>query len=97
MLSIILGNKSNGKIFSCKSSEPYTWNVIPLLKKASFALLFKELNSVTEYLIDNTSFDLPSEFLQKWLATAGEKQLTSEQAAEEYNKSEKGLRYQLIQ
>ena len=55
------------------------------------------LNSVTEYLIDNTSFDLPSVFLQKWLATAGEKELTSEQAVEEYNKSEKGLRYQLIQ
>ena len=55
------------------------------------------LNSVTEFLIDNTSFDLPSEFLQKWLATAGEKQLSPEQAAEEYNKSEKGLRYQLIQ
>ena len=55
------------------------------------------LNSVTEFLIDNTSFDLPSEFLQKWLATAREKQLTPEEAAEEYNKSEKGLRYQLIQ
>ena len=55
------------------------------------------LNSVTEFLIDNTSFDLPSEFLQKWLATAGEKQLTPEEAVEEYNKSEKGLRYQLIQ
>ena len=55
------------------------------------------LNSVTEFLIDNTSFDLPSEFLQKWLATAGEKQLTPEEADEEYNKSEKGLRYQLIQ
>ena len=55
------------------------------------------LNSVTEFLIDNTSFELPSEFLQKWLATAGEKQLTPEQAAEEYSKSEKGLRYQLIQ
>ena len=55
------------------------------------------LNSVTEFLIDNTSFELPSEFLQQWLATAGEKQLTPEQAAEEYSKSEKGLRYQLIQ
>ena len=55
------------------------------------------LNSVTEYLIDNTSFDLPAVFLQKWLATAGEKELTPEQAIEEYNKSEKGLRYQLIQ
>tara|TARA_R110000787_G_scaffold91628_3_gene193019 strand:+ start:10941 stop:12263 length:1323 start_codon:yes stop_codon:yes gene_type:complete len=55
------------------------------------------LNAVTEYLIENTKFDLPAEFLKKWLATAGEKQLTAEEAAEEYNKSEKGLRYQLIQ
>ncbi len=55
------------------------------------------LNAVTENLIDNTKFDLPAEFLQKWLATAGEKELTAEEAAEEYNKSEKGLRYQLIQ
>ena len=31
------------------------------------------------------------------MATIGEKQLTAEEAAEEYNKSEKGLRYQLIQ
>jgi len=55
------------------------------------------LNAITEHLIDNTKFDLPAEFLQKWLATAGEKELTAEEAAEEYNKSEKGLRYQLIQ
>jgi trigger factor len=55
------------------------------------------LNAVTEHLIENTQFDLPAEFLQKWLATAGEKQLSSEEAVEEYNKSEKGLRYQLIQ
>lgn len=55
------------------------------------------LNAVTEHLIDNTKFDLPSEFLQKWIATAGEKELTAEEASEEYTKSEKGLRYQLIQ
>lgn len=55
------------------------------------------LNSVTEYLVENTKFDLPAEFLQKWLQTAGEKELTSEQAIEEYVKSEKGLRYQLIE
>lgn len=55
------------------------------------------LNAVTEHLIENTKFDLPAEFLQKWLATAGEKQLSEEEALEEYNKSEKGLRYQLIQ
>lgn len=55
------------------------------------------LNAVTESLIDNTKFDLPAEFLQKWLAVAGEKQLTEQEAAEEYNRSEKGLRYQLIE
>ena len=55
------------------------------------------LNAVTENLVDNTKFDLPVEFLQKWLQTAGEKQLTTEEAAEEFNKSEKGLRYQLIE
>ncbi|MFY0629751.1 MAG: trigger factor [Flavobacteriaceae bacterium] len=55
------------------------------------------LNAITEHFIENTKFDLPAEFLQKWLATAGEKALSSEEAAEEYSKSEKGLRYQLIQ
>ncbi|NVK52718.1 MAG: trigger factor [Flavobacteriaceae bacterium] len=55
------------------------------------------LNAVTEYLVENTKFDLPAEFLQKWLATAGEKPMTDEEAAEEYAKSEKGLRYQLIE
>ena len=55
------------------------------------------LNAVTESLIENTKFDLPAEFLQKWIAVAGEKQLTDEEASEEYKRSEKGLRYQLIE
>ncbi len=55
------------------------------------------LNDVTEYLIDNTKFDLPKEFLIKWLQTAGEKTLTLEEATAEYERSEKGLRYQLIE
>jgi len=55
------------------------------------------LNAVTEYLVENTKFELPAEFLKKWLAVAGEKPMTAEQAAEEYEKSEKGLRYQLIE
>lgn len=55
------------------------------------------LNAVTEYLVENTKFDLPSEFLKKWIAVAGEKPMTPEQATEEYEKSEKGLRYQLIE
>lgn len=55
------------------------------------------LNKVTESVIENTDFDLPAEFLKKWLRTAGEKELTEEEAAAEYEKSEKGLRFQLIE
>jgi len=55
------------------------------------------LNAVTEHLVEDTKFDLPKEFLQKWLQTAGEKELTEEEAKAEYEKSEKGLRYQLIE
>ncbi|WP_046755205.1 trigger factor [Kordia jejudonensis] len=55
------------------------------------------LNDVTEDLIENTKFDLPDGFLKKWIQSAGEKELSVEEAEEEYTKSEKGLRYQLIQ
>ncbi len=55
------------------------------------------MNDVTETLIENTQFELPKEFLQKWIRTVGEKPLTEEEAVEEYEKSEKGLRYQLIE
>ena len=55
------------------------------------------LNAITEYLVENTKFDLPADFLKKWLKTAGEKQLTEEEATAEFDKSEKGLRYQLIE
>ena len=57
----------------------------------------KFMNDTVEALVENTKFDLPKEFLVKWLQTAGETQLTPEQAEEEYTKSEKGLRYQLIE
>ncbi|SFR63759.1 MULTISPECIES: trigger factor [Maribacter] len=57
----------------------------------------KLLNDVTEYFIDNTKFELPTGFLTKWIQTTGEEPLSEEQAVEEYAKSEKGLRYQLIE
>jgi trigger factor len=57
----------------------------------------KLLNDVTEYLVENTKFDLPASFLQKWIQTAGEEMLDDVQAKEEYEKSEKSMRYQLIE
>ena len=55
------------------------------------------LNDATDYLIKNTKFDLPAEFLKKWLQSGTEKELTKEEAISEYDRSEKGLRYQLIE
>lgn len=57
----------------------------------------KLLNDVTEYLVESTKFDLPAEFLKKWMQTAGEKEMDADQAGDEYEKSEKSLRYQLIE
>lgn len=55
------------------------------------------LNAVSTHLVENTKFDLPVEFLQKWLATTGKNSLTAAESVAEFTKSEKGLRYQLIE
>ena len=57
----------------------------------------KLLNDITEYLVDKTKFDLPKNFLQKWIQSNAKEEMTDEQAKEEYQRSEKGIRYQLIE
>jgi trigger factor len=67
--------------------------------EAQFAVESQEklYRDVQEALIENTKFDLPAEFLKKWLQNAGEKQLSEAEAEKEYNRSEKGLRFQMIE
>ncbi len=55
------------------------------------------LNDVIENLIETTKFDLPADFLTRWLQETNEKVESAEQAKEEYEKAEKSLRYQLIE
>ena len=57
----------------------------------------KLLNDVTDFLIKNTKFELPEKFLVKWMQNSGKEPLTIDRAEEEYIKSEKGIRYQLIE
>lgn len=57
----------------------------------------KMLNDVVESLIENTKFDLPKDFLERWIQVSGETPMTEEEAKAEYERSEKGLRYQLIE
>jgi trigger factor len=57
----------------------------------------KLMADVTDFLVENTKFDLPDAFLKRWLQTVGEKNLSPAEAEVEYARSEKGLRYQLIE
>lgn len=57
----------------------------------------KFMNDFTEAVIAETKFDLPSEFLTRWIQFGGEKKLAEEEAKAEYERSEKGIRYQLIE
>ncbi|MFO7701660.1 trigger factor [Psychroflexus maritimus] len=55
------------------------------------------LNDVSAHLIENTKFELPGQFLTKWIQQTAEKELSDEEAKQEYENSEKGIRYQLIE
>lgn len=57
----------------------------------------KLLNDIVETLIEHTKFDLPADFLKRWIQSTGESKMTKEEAIAEYERSEKGLRYQLIE
>ena len=57
----------------------------------------KFLNDVTKKLIDEVKFNLPEKFLIKWLQKRDKKEITLENATEQFEKSEKSLRYQLIE
>ncbi len=57
----------------------------------------KLLNDVADFMIENTKIELPQKFLIKWMQNSGKEQLSAEQAEEEYNKSEKGIKFQLIE
>jgi trigger factor len=57
----------------------------------------KLLGDITEFLVDKIKFKLPEDFLKRWMQTSGKEKLTFEEAAQEYDKSEKGIRSQLIE
>merc|ERR1712224_1179104 len=57
----------------------------------------KLMNDTIEHLINSTKINLPSEFLVKWMQLNSEKKISLEDAKTEYTKSEKGMKYQLIE
>lgn len=57
----------------------------------------KFMNDSVEWLFENIKFDLPEEFLKKFIKNSSKEPLNDDEVNTEYEKSEKGLRYQLIE
>ena len=55
------------------------------------------LNDVTDKLLETVEVNLPADFLKRWIEIDSEGKITGEKADEEYQKAEKGLKYQLIE
>lgn len=54
-------------------------------------------NEVVEHLVNNTSFELPNEFLKRWLVSQNEGKVAPEDIETNYANYSKGIRWQLIE
>ena len=48
-------------------------------------------------VLNKTKFDLPDEFLKKWMQTSGEKPISEEEVEKEYPNMKDGLKWQLVE
>ena len=57
----------------------------------------KFYNDVVEHLMNKINFNLPTEFLKRWIVAANEKPVTLEQVESEFEGYSKGLKWSLIE
>ena len=57
----------------------------------------KLLDQVIQKVVETNNFELPNEFLIRWLHTTSSRNYTLEQATAEYHRTLPGIRYQLIE
>lgn len=57
----------------------------------------KFYNDVVEYLMNKINFNLPTEFLKRWIVAVNEKPVTPEQVESEFEGYSKGLKWSLIE
>jgi trigger factor len=57
----------------------------------------KFYNEVVEHLMNKINFDLPKDFLKRWIVAVNEKPVTAEQVEAEFDGYAKGLKWQLIE
>lgn len=54
-------------------------------------------NHVVDFLMNKINFDLPNEFLKRWIIAVNEKPISSEQLENEYDGYSRGLKWSLIE
>ena len=54
-------------------------------------------NDAVEYLLDKTSFELPEEFLKKWMQTVSETPVTKEEIESQFVGYKTSLKWQIIE
>ncbi len=57
----------------------------------------KFYNDVVDFLMQKINFELPNEFLKRWIVAVNEKPVSPEQVEAEYDQYSKGLKWQLIE
>lgn len=57
----------------------------------------KFYNDVVEHLMNKVNFNLPSDFLKRWIVAVNENPVTPEQVESEFDGYSKGLKWQLIE
>ncbi len=57
----------------------------------------KFYNEVVEFLMNKINFNLPTEFLKRWIVAVNEKPVTPEQVETEFDEFSKGLKWSLIE
>lgn len=57
----------------------------------------KFYNDVVDFLMNKVNFELPNDFLKRWIIAANDKPVTAEQVDAEYDGYSKGLKWSLIE
>ena len=84
------GNVKNTKAFRKKIKEEAEMSFV-----AESDRMLK--NDVVTYLLKKNQFDIPNDFLKRWLVQNSEKPVTIEQIENEYDMYSKSLKWQLIE
>ncbi len=55
------------------------------------------LNDIRKVVLEKSKFDLPNEFLKKWMLTSPEREVTAEQVEKEYPEMKDSMKWQLVE